>query len=68
MNAGGVIRRLDCHRSNLSSMCLSAQPAIEALSPVPEVIAPAPALKPPPQTMRLEQAEVLASAHDFGIP
>lgn len=68
MNAGGVIRRLDCHRSNLSSMLLSTHPAIEARSRVPEVIAPAPTLKPPPQTMGLEQADVLTSAHDLDCP
>lgn len=68
MNAGGVIRRLDCHWSNLSSMLLSTHPAIEASPRIPEVIAPAPALKPPPQTMRLEQAHVLTSARDLDRP
>lgn len=49
-------------------MLLSTHPAIEARSRVPEVIAPAPALKPPPQTMRLEQAQVLTSARDLDRP
>lgn len=68
MNAGRIIRRFDCHRSSLSSMLLSTHPAIEAQSRVSEVIAPAPALKPPPQSMRLEQAEVLASTYDLYRP
>jgi len=68
MNAGGVIRRLDCHWSNLSSMLLSTHPAIEASPRIPKIIAPAPALKAPPQSMRLEQADVLASTYDLYRP